>query len=227
MNEQDHNRGTAGTHALDKSFKDKPEGVVETIGGDELQTLKVTWSTKSNFPLAGDFWTNLEGILDDCDQIILEQGWDKKAGNDRDFPGERIAEAFSELWYAGQIGFLCWNLLVHHRERTLNEVALAKILKLGLLLAEFELREAFKPSIVTGTKNRRYLSGLRNEQNEKMKLEVKKRRSLVAELLKQTKLTGGARDKWLIKKLVKLGYREFCPRTIRKDVKAIQDHSAE
>ena len=144
---------------------------------------------------------------------MLEHGWDREVGNGRNFPGDRTAEAFSELWYAGHIGFLYWNLLAHHRERTLNEVAWAKILKLGQLLTEFELREAFKPSIVTGTKNLRYLSGLRNGQNEKMKLEVKKRRSLVAELLKQTKLTGGARDAWLIKELIKRGMLDLGSRS--------------
>ena len=41
-----YNRGKDGTHPLDKSFKPGPEGVVEELGGDELQTLRVTWSNE-------------------------------------------------------------------------------------------------------------------------------------------------------------------------------------
>jgi len=37
------NRGERGTYPLDKAFTPKPEGVVEVLGRDELQTLTVTW----------------------------------------------------------------------------------------------------------------------------------------------------------------------------------------
>jgi hypothetical protein len=145
-----YNRGKDGTHPLDKSFKPSPEGVVEELGGDELQKLRVTWSNEISFFAEGDFWRDLEIILGNCDEIMLRHGWDRKAGNGRDFPSNRKTEPFSELWYAGKIGFQCWNLLTWHRENGPNEIALSQTLYLGRLLAEAEWRTAFKPSIVTG-----------------------------------------------------------------------------
>jgi len=106
-----YNRGSDGTHPLDKSFRPNPEGVVEELGGDELQTLRVTWSNKISLFAEGDFWRKLETILANCDEIMLRQGWDRKAGNGRDFPCDRTVDPFSELWYAGKIGFECCNLL--------------------------------------------------------------------------------------------------------------------
>jgi hypothetical protein len=145
-----YNRGKDGTHPLDKSFKPRPEGVVEELGRDELQKLGVTWSNEISLFAEGDFWRDLEIILVNCDEIMLRHGWNRKAGNGRDFPGDRTAEPFSELWYAGKIGFECWNLLTWHRENGPNEIALSQTLYLGRLLAEAEWRTAFKPSIVTG-----------------------------------------------------------------------------
>ena len=145
-----YNRGKDGTHPLDKSFKPSPEGVVEELGGDELQKLRVTWSNEVSWFAEGDFWRDLEIILGNCDEIMLRHGWDRKAGNGRDFPSNRKAEPFSELWYAGKIGFECLHLLTWHRENGPNEIALSQTLYLGRLLAEAEWRTAFKPSIVTG-----------------------------------------------------------------------------
>jgi len=85
--------------------------VVEELGGDELQTLRVTWSNKISLFAEGDFWRKLETILANCDEIMLRQGWDRKAGNGRGFPCDRTVDPFSELWYAGKIGFECCNLL--------------------------------------------------------------------------------------------------------------------
>jgi hypothetical protein len=145
-----YNRGKDGTHPLDKSFKPRPEGVVEELGRDELQKLGVTWSNEISLFAEGDFWRDLEIILVNCDEIMLRHGWNRKAGNGRDFPGDRTAEPFSELWYAGKIGFECWNLLTWHREKGPNEIALSQALYLGRLLTEAEWRTAFKPSIDTG-----------------------------------------------------------------------------
>jgi hypothetical protein len=145
-----YNRGKDGTHPLDKSFKPRPEGVVEELGGDELQKLRVTWSNEISWSAEGDFWRDLEIILGNCDEIMMRHGWDRKAGNGRNFPGDLSSDPFSELWYAGKIGHECWNLLSKHRERGPNEIALAQALYLGRLLTEADWRAAFKPSIVTG-----------------------------------------------------------------------------
>jgi hypothetical protein len=217
-----YNRGKDGTHPLDKSFKPMPEGVVEELGGDELQKLHVTWSNEISLFAEGDFWRDLEIILVNCDKIMLRHGWNRKAGNRRDFPSDRTAEPFSELWYAGKIGFECWNLLNWHRERGPNEIALAEALYLGRLLAEAEWRTAFKPSILTGRTQRRHLTNLRELQNKSTKNHVAKRREAIGALIKETKLTGGALDKWLARQLADRHSINASTRTIRSDRKAIR-----
>lgn len=144
------NRGERGTHPLDKDFQPKPEGVVEVLGGDELQTLSVVWRDDFSFFEEGSFWHDLEVILGNCDKVLLRHGWDRNAGNARNFPGDRTAKPFSEFWYAGKIGFECWNLLNWHRVHGPNEIALSQSLYLGRLLSEAEWRAAFKPATVTG-----------------------------------------------------------------------------
>jgi hypothetical protein len=148
--EKRFNRGKPGTYPLDKAFEPKPEGVVEVLGGDELQTLTMVWKDDFRLFMEGDFWRNLETILANCDEVMLRHGWNRHEGNGRDFPGDRTAEPFSELWYAGKIGFECWNLLNWHRVHGPNEIALSQAMYLGKLLSEAEWRAAFKRSIVTG-----------------------------------------------------------------------------
>ena len=221
MNERNYYRGADGTNPLDRSYRRNSEGVVETIGGDELQVLQLVWGRNEDTSRTKDFWLKLEEILSHCEEAMLAHGWDRKAGNGRDFPGDRTAAAFSELWYAGHIGFLCWNLLTHHRERAIDQVALGKVLRLGNLLAQAEFREAFKPATVRGLNQGKNLINQREMQNEKKKREATTRRSAVKKLLKETRLTGGAREDWLIKKLTEGGYGTFSSRTIRYDIKAV------
>jgi hypothetical protein len=216
-------RGDDGTHPLDRSFEMRPGGVVETIGGDELQALRVTHGGDGpSFFRKGDFWADLETILANCDAVMLRYGWDRRAGNGRDFPGDRTAEAFSELWYAGKIGFECWNLLNWHRMHGPNEIALAQACYLGRLLTEAEWRAAFKPAIVTGAKQRRHLTDLREGKNSAAKASVAERRRAVAALMRETLLTGGALDKWLARQLSERNGIKVCTRTIRGDRKAIR-----
>jgi len=218
-----YNRGKDGTHPLDKSFKPSPEGVVEELGGDELQKLRVTWSNEVSWFAEGDFWRDLEIILGNCDEIMLRHGWDRKAGNGRDFPSNRKAEPFSELWYAGKIGFECLHLLTWHRENGPNEIALSQTLYLGRLLAEAEWRTAFKPSIVTGKKQRRALSELRETQNRAAKQSVAHRRALITSLLSEAgRRSGGALTKWLVEKLAEEHKINISGRTVRDDLAAIR-----
>lgn len=220
-----YNRGKDGTNPLDKSFEPKPEGVVEELGGDELQKLRVVWSDKFTLFSEGDFWGRLETILANCDEIMLQHGWDRKAGNGRDFPSDRTAEPFSELWYAGTIGFECWNLLTWHRPKGPNEIALSQAFYLGQLLTEVRWRAAFKPSIVTGRKQRRVLSGIRDRQNRAAKEKVANRRALIADLMDETRLTGGALDEWLVQMLAARHGIPVSKRTVRGDRKAIRSLS--
>jgi hypothetical protein len=212
-----YNRGKDGTHPLDKSFKPRLEGVVEELGGDELQKLRVTWSYEISLFAEGDFWRDLEAILANCDEIMLRHGWDRKAGNGRDFPGDRTAEPFSELWYAGKIGFECWNLLTWHREHGPNEIALSQALYLGKLLTEAEWRGAFGPSIHTGRKQRRNLSDIRNGQNRAAQADVAARREAIAAMLLETTRTGGALDRWLVARLQERHGITVAERTVRSD----------
>lgn len=142
------NRGERGTHPLDKAFEAKPEGVVEVLGSDNLQTLTITWRSLNEWQgfRENDFWNDLETILANCGAVMLRHGWNRHNG----FPCDRTAEPFSELWYAGKIGFECWNLLNWHRVHGPNEIALSDAMRLGQLLSEAEWRAAFKPAIVTG-----------------------------------------------------------------------------
>jgi hypothetical protein len=217
-----YNRGKDGTHPLDKSFKPRPEGVVEELGGDELQKLRVTWSNEISLFAEGDFWRDLEAILANCDEIMLRHGWDRKAGNGRDFPGNRTAEPFSELWYAGKIGFECWNLLTWHREHGPNEIALSQALYLGKLLTEAEWRGAFGPSIRTGRKQRRNLSDLRETQNRHAQAGVTARRDAIVAMLLNTNRTGGSLTRWIRQQLVEQHEITVSERTIRDDLKVLQ-----
>jgi hypothetical protein len=218
-----YNRGKDGTHPLDKSLKPRPDGVVEELGHDELQKLGVTWSNEISLFAEGDFWRDLEIILVNCDEVMLRHGWNRKAGNGRDFPGDRTAEPFSELWYAGKIGFECWNLLTWHREHGPNEIALSQALYLGRLLTEAEWRTAFKPFIGTGKKQRRALSGLRDTQNRAAKHRVAQRRALITSLLSEAgRRSGGALTKWLVEKLAEEHHIHIGGRTVRGDLAVIR-----
>jgi len=222
------NRGQRGTHPLDKEFEPKPEGVVEVLGGDDLQTLTVTWQSLDDWQLfkENDFWNYLETILANCDAVMLRHGWNRHAGNGRDFPNDRTAEPFSELWYAGKIGFVCWNLLNSHRVRGPNEIALSDAMYLGRLLSEAEWSAVFKPAIVTGKAQRKTLNEHREKAIKGAKYKVAARRVLVAKLMLETKREGGALDKWLRRELKERHGIDVSERTIRTD-KATLQSSAE
>ena len=216
-------RGKDGTHPLDKSFRHQPGGVVEEIGGDELQRLTVTHT--EDFPLMGkdDFWHSLEETLADCDEIMLRHGWDRRAGNGRNFPCGRTAEPFSELFYAGMIGESCWNFLTHHRPHDPNPVMLAQAVALGRLLAEHEWRQSFKPSIVTGRKQRKTLAAHRGTAHASQRERLETRREAIAILLREMNrpLTGGALEETLRKRLLDRFKIKASLRTIRRDLSEI------
>ncbi|MGR3804907.1 MAG: hypothetical protein ACU0AY_15645 [Marinibacterium profundimaris] len=215
-------RGEDGTHPLDKSFKLKPGSVVETIGGDELQTRRITHGGDGpSSSIEVVFWDDLETILANCDEVMLRHGWDRKAGNGSDFPGDRTADAFSELWYAGKIGRECRDLLTRYRERGINEFALAGAMYLGRLLTEAKWRADFKPAVLTGRKQRQTLAGLREGQNRRAKAGVAHRRKLVEDLMSENNLTGGALDLWLARQLAERHGIEISTRTLRADRRAL------
>jgi len=219
-----YNRGKDGTHPLDKSFQSKPEGVVEKLGGDDLQTLYVTWHALDDFsrPKESGFWDMLEDILAQCDEVMLRHGWDRRAGNGRNFPGDRTAEPFSELWYAGKIAQNCWNFLTHHKPSAPNTVMLSQAIELGKMLSQFEWHRAFKPSTQTGRKQRKNLAEHRGTAKANRQAEAKYRRKIVSQMLRETNLTKGALERYLQKELERDHSIAVATRTIRRDLKQLQ-----
>ena len=216
------NRGKDGTHPLDKSFKPKPEGVVEELFNDGVQSLRAVWRDEPQLFREGDFWRALETILAKCDEVMLAHGWDRRAGNGRNFPNYRNSEPFSKLQDAGIIGEECWSLLNWARKRGTNELALAQALHLGRLLAEAEW-QGFKPSIRTGKKQRKRLAGIRDAQNEKTKSMASVRREYVAAMLLEAgRRTGGKLVSWLREHLLERYAIKVSERTIRDDLKALR-----
>jgi hypothetical protein len=221
--EKRFNRGERGTHPLDKAFEAKPEGVVEVLGGDGLQTLTVTWRSLDEWQgfRENDFWDDLETILANCDAVMLRHGWNRLERNGQ-FPNDRTAEPFTELWYAGKIGFACWNLLNWHRVKGPNEIALSDAMYLGRLLSEAEWRAAFKPAIVTGKAQRKTLNEHREKAIKGAKDKAAARRALVAELMRETNRKAGALNMWLRSELEKRHGISVSERTIRTDKAALQ-----
>lgn len=152
-------RGPQGTFPLDKDFEHRPEGVQENLGCDGLHDRVLTHlpPTEENVvkfithnSSEDDFWNDIERVLEHCDKTMLELGWDRKAGNGRDFPSDRTAQPYSKLWYAGQIGLQCW-ILLGKREQTDHDVwTLRQTLSLGMLIAEADWRLSFRSDIKRG-----------------------------------------------------------------------------
>lgn len=224
-------RGAQGTFPLDKDFQHKPEGVKESLGGDGLHEWVITHMPPTDentekavswFSSEDDFWNDIERVLEHCDNTMLALGWDRKAGNGRDFPGDRNAEPYSMLWYAGKIGLECW-LLLKKREQTSHNVwTLREVLKLGMLLAEADWRLTYRPDILTGRKQRKTLKECRQRANAASKQAAEARRDAIRIILSETKLTGGALEKHLNRRLqAELGI-SVSDRTIRDDLKKVR-----
>jgi len=153
------NRGASGTHPLDHSFTPNPEGVAERLGGDELGSRVATHYAPEiglrrflHGLRGGFFWEMLEGQLNDCDAVMAEHGWHRTIEQPGRFPGDRNALPYSDLWYAGTIGALCWMVLDWRGKGELPEVALSRIMEIGLRAREWEWRGRYKGHIVRGDK---------------------------------------------------------------------------
>lgn len=149
MSERRYNRGADGTNPADDSFQHRPDGVREELGGDELQRLYGIWTDGIPLHDDGEFWAGIEDTLRNCDELMQSEGWIRK-DNRADFPSHRNSEPFSSLWYAGQIGFICWFLLNVHRKNEPNTVLISDAIRLGRMLEQYEWRNAHKPSITRG-----------------------------------------------------------------------------
>lgn len=224
-------RGPKGTNPFDKDFP-KNSGVVEEyLGWDGiservLRHYPATSESAEKMPMHHSeedfFWDYVQRVLDHCDRIMLKHGWDRKAGNSRDFPGDRQADPYSEFWYAGKIGLECWFLLRRRGEEVFNVWVLNEVMRFGMLLAEADWRLTFRPAILTGKKQRQHLRDLRDLQNASARSMVDRRRRLIHALMLETSLTSGGLDRWLKAQLASRFGINVSERTLREDRKALK-----
>lgn len=92
----------------------------------------------------------------------------------------------------------------------------------GATAREFELSVRNRKHSTLGRKQNRHLSELRQSKNRRAKNDVEARRKIIAVLLKETRLSGGALDAWLVKQLAAQHGISVKARTVRADRKAIQ-----
>lgn len=139
----------------------------------------------------GFFWDGLERQLAECDGILNALGY--PAG---EYPTERTAAPYGEAWFAGQIGWRCASVLQTQKpDQQPNEMTLAHIMKIGALATDWQWRLSYRPAILTGAKQRRYLSELRDGHNRRAADKKAARRAFISASIEETKLTGGALDK--------------------------------
>jgi hypothetical protein len=130
---------------------------------------------------------------------------------------ERLSRPLSDEWYAARI---CgW---VHLSQVADNvDFKLRCSFAAGEMAADWRWRRTFKPDILTGKKQRHWLSEIRRRTNERATAKARKRRQLVAELALHTERTGGALVAWLKRELAERGLN-VSDRTIRRDLQALQ-----
>lgn len=198
-----------------------------------------------------DFWPSIERFADTCDKVLEENGFPgaiqevRHDGQGKWWPhppdapmvpqpgetfkftcGAKLAEArgdFSDAWYAGKIGLLCRAALNHKAKGDAGEPFLfAIIFEIAKLQTDWTWRRGNKPAILTGRKQRKALGVLRESRNMSAKAEVTRRRSLVATLMQETRLKGGALNAWLARELAERHGIAISTRTLRADRKAIR-----
>ena len=196
-----------------------------------------------------DFWSYIESLADDCDEVLRKEGYPTAMqsvmpyGNGQwrpsptDFPrgckpGDQImvgfrftqmhADAFSNAWYAAEVGHLSRDVLRHVANNKAGEAWLYKIVfYIASMRQNWEWRHVHSPSLLTGQKARKNLTELRTSHNISMKDKVDERRALVQDLINQTSLTGGALDNFLKRKLAELYGIYVGVRTLREDRRAL------
>lgn len=199
---------------------------VEILGDDGLHKRTRTWHEgdegwKRNRDewSQGVFWQELERQLAECGDILEEHGFARN-----DFGSDGFKEPYQDAWYAAQVGWRCDLVLNiwHRKGRAPNEAMLRYIMEIGALSTEWKWRLSYRPAILTGAKQRRHLTDLREGKNSAAKASVAERREAVAALMRETARTGGAIDKWLVQQLAEQHGIEVSARTVRDDRKALR-----
>lgn len=193
-----------------------------------------------------DFWHFLEHLAEVCDEVLRENdlpGATQEVRHDEagawwvhppDGPkipqkgetwrftcGAELAKAwadFSDVWFAGRIGSLCRQALAHNAKGSAGESSLFQMVwEIARLHRDWNWRRANKPAILTGRKQRKALRVLRETRNSAAKAEAASRRKLVAEMMQETRLEGGALDQWLARQLEERHGIKVARRTVRAD----------
>jgi predicted RNase H-like HicB family nuclease len=90
-------------------------------------------------------------------------------------------------------------------------------------MAEADWRLSFRPAILTGLKQRRTLEECRSKANDASKLAVEARREAISIMLEEAKLTKGALEQYIKKRLNNELEISVSIRTIRRDIEAIRE----
>ena len=133
---------------------------------------------------------------------------------------EQHAKPFSDAWYAAKIGKNVRSILAQ-RDAS-YEFHLQRILAIGVLVTEWDWRTAFKPTILTGIRQREALGWQRSRAHEKARAAREARREIIQTLLHRTKREGGALEEYLVRRLREDFGIKVSRRTIRRDLSSVR-----
>lgn len=127
---------------------------------------------------------------------------------------------FSDPWYAAQLSELAF--LVSQDTEASDTNQLTRIMQIGVILKDWQWRNGFKPSILTGRKQRKVLAAHRGKANSARKATAMERRDAIASMVEQTKCKGGALEKYLKRRLEDECAIYASLRTIRRDLSELR-----
>lgn len=131
-------------------------------------------------------------------------------------------EEQSDDWLAVKC-YLCWLDACHAlTEGAPSLIVAERMFVAGATAREFELSIRNRAHSALGRKQKRHLTELREDRNRRAATNVEERRRTVAALLPETRLTGGALDKWLIRQLAERHGIRVSSRTARSDRKSVE-----
>ncbi|WP_458790901.1 hypothetical protein [Yoonia sp. MH D7] len=130
-------------------------------------------------------------------------------------------EEQSDDWLALKC-YLCWLEACHALTDGASILYVAdKMFVAGATAREFELSVRNRRHSDLGRRQNRHLTDLREGKNRRAALNVEARRKVVANLMEETRLTGGSLDIWLVKQLFERHSITIGQRTVRSDRKVI------
>lgn len=213
---------------------EKPQWKKKKIGEDELAEL---WretarpeNTEQLLALVSEiqgepFWPQIEALAERCDEILQKEGFPR--GVVGYLVAQEGSECFSDAWYAARIGFDCFKALDQFRGGNSGTPYLySLVFGIGKQVADWNWRNAHKPSIVTGQKQRQTLGDHRAKAHTRQRKAMSARRAVIETLLRKMpdSRTGSKREKYLHKELSKRGIKVSL-RTVRRDLRELRRSS--